>query len=71
MFSYLGNFLLLRSGNDSNNKEEEEEEDKIMIIDYEYANYNPRAFDLANHFCEYCGFDSNYEFFLFYLFLLK
>lgn len=24
----------------------------ITIIDYEYASYNPIAYDLANHFCE-------------------
>jgi len=24
----------------------------ITIIDYEYASYNPVAFDIANHFCE-------------------
>lgn len=23
-----------------------------MIQDYEYASYNPIAYDLANHFCE-------------------
>lgn len=29
----------------------------ITIIDFEYTCYNARAFDLANHFCEYAGFD--------------
>lgn len=24
-----------------------------MVIDFEYAGYNPRAFDIANHFCEW------------------
>ncbi|XP_050385531.1 probable choline kinase 2 isoform X1 [Argentina anserina] len=30
----------------------EEESKAITIIDYEYASYNPIAFDIANHFCE-------------------
>ncbi|PRQ55716.1 putative phosphotransferase with an alcohol group as acceptor [Rosa chinensis] len=30
----------------------EEESKTITIIDYEYASYNPVAFDIANHFCE-------------------
>ncbi|KZV58289.1 hypothetical protein F511_01140 [Dorcoceras hygrometricum] len=30
----------------------DEETRLITIIDYEYASYNPIAFDLANHFCE-------------------
>ncbi|KAK9912561.1 hypothetical protein M0R45_036423 [Rubus argutus] len=30
----------------------EEESKSITIIDYEYASYNPIAFDIANHFCE-------------------
>ncbi|CAN1755983.1 Probable choline kinase 2 [Linum perenne] len=30
----------------------DEETKAITIIDYEYASYNPIAFDLANHFCE-------------------
>lgn len=25
--------------------------DEMKFIDYEYAGYNARAFDLANHFC--------------------
>lgn len=27
----------------------------IIIIDYEYAGYNYRAFDIANHFCEWAA----------------
>lgn len=30
----------------------DEETNSITIIDYEYASYNPVAFDVANHFCE-------------------
>lgn len=29
-----------------------EETNSVTIIDYEYASYNPVAFDIANHFCE-------------------
>ena len=31
----------------------------ITLIDFEYAGYNPRGFDVANHFNEYAGFDFN------------
>lgn len=24
----------------------------LQVIDFEYSGYNPRAFDIANHFCE-------------------
>lgn len=24
-----------------------------MVVDFEYAGYNPRGFDIANHFCEW------------------
>ncbi|KAH1253882.1 putative choline kinase 2 [Glycine max] len=30
----------------------DEETNSVTIIDYEYASYNPVAFDIANHFCE-------------------
>jgi len=33
--------------------------DGITLIDYEYAAYNYRGYDLANHFCEFGGFDFN------------
>lgn len=26
---------------------------RLSLIDYEYAGYNPRGFDLGNHFCEW------------------
>lgn len=28
---------------------------RVLFIDYEYGEYNYRAFDIANHFCEYAG----------------
>ncbi|KAF7836250.1 putative choline kinase 2 isoform X1 [Senna tora] len=30
----------------------DEETNSLTIIDYEYASYNPIAYDIANHFCE-------------------
>eukprot|EP00922_Rhytidocystis_sp_ex-Travisia-forbesii_P017798 GHVS01026530.1.p1 GENE.GHVS01026530.1~~GHVS01026530.1.p1 ORF type:complete len:320 (+),score=41.27 GHVS01026530.1:182-1141(+) len=32
----------------------------IRFIDFEYAGLMERGFDIANHFCEYAGFDCNY-----------
>lgn len=34
------------------------QKDTIKIIDYEYLNANPAAFDIANHFNEYAGTDN-------------
>lgn len=34
---------------------------KISLIDYEYACYNYRGFDIGNHFCEYAGFEGDYS----------
>ncbi|KAM0918669.1 hypothetical protein ACQ4PT_008705 [Festuca glaucescens] len=32
-----------------------EETRQVTIIDYEYASFNPVAFDIANHFCEFAA----------------
>lgn len=39
--------------------------ERIVFIDFEFCSYNYRAFDIANHFCEYCfDYDTpNYPFF--------
>ena len=34
---------------------------QVILIDFEYASYNLRAWDIANHFCECAGFDANFE----------
>jgi len=34
---------------------------EVRFIDYEYGACAPAGFDIANHFCEYAGFDSDYE----------
>ena len=33
----------------------------IELIDFEYSGYSYRAFDIANHFNEWCGFDMNWD----------
>ena len=33
----------------------------VEVIDYEYSAYNYRAFDIVNHFNEWCGFDLNWD----------
>ncbi|CAI5493494.1 unnamed protein product [Closterium sp. Naga37s-1] len=33
----------------------------MHMIDFEYAAYNPRGYDIANHFCEYAGFECEYS----------
>ena len=32
----------------------------IKLIDFEYGSWNYRGFDIANHFCEFAGFDCDY-----------
>jgi choline/ethanolamine kinase len=27
--------------------------DRLVVVDFEYSGYNPRGFDIANHFCEW------------------
>ena len=33
----------------------------VAFIDYEYGAFNYRSFDVANHFCEFSGFDCDYS----------
>ena len=35
--------------------------DTVRFIDFEYGAPAPAAFDVANHFCEYAGFDSDFQ----------
>lgn len=35
--------------------------DSVKFIDYEYAAFNIAWFDLANHFCEYAGFECDWS----------
>ena len=34
---------------------------EVSFIDYEYGSFNYRSFDIANHFCEFAGFDCDYS----------
>ena len=38
-------------------------EKDVEVIDYEYCGYNYRAFDIVNHFNEWCGFELNWDIF--------
>lgn len=42
-------------------KEDSSSIENISFIDYEYATPAPAAFDLANHFAEWGGFECNYN----------
>lgn len=33
----------------------------VMFIDYEYGAQNYRGFDIGNHFCEYAGFECEFD----------
>jgi ethanolamine kinase len=39
----------------------DEKENSVSFIDYEYGSYNYRTFDIANHFCEWAGFECDYS----------
>lgn len=30
-----------------------EKTNELVVVDFEYAGYNPRGYDIANHFCEW------------------
>ncbi|PVZ99696.1 hypothetical protein BB558_004275 [Smittium angustum] len=34
---------------------------QITFIDFEYGSYNYRGYDIANHFCEFAGFECEYS----------
>ena len=42
-------------------KEDNMNPEGVTLIDFEYAAYNYRAWDIANHFNEFAGFDFNIE----------
>ena len=45
--------IILRQGSRLDSLEDED----VVFIDFEYSGYNYRGLDIANHFCEYMGFD--------------
>lgn len=50
----LGRILQEEEGQDR-------EEGDVQFIDFEYSDTTYRAFDMANHFCEYAGFECDYS----------
>eukprot|EP01083_Nonionella_stella_P075533 205392_1 len=57
MFDYVFTHNDLLGGNILHVQETKE----IKFVDFEYGAYNYRAFDFANHFCEYAGFDCDWK----------
>lgn len=45
----------------SETQSKNEEAKEVNFIDYEYATPSPAAFDIANHFAEWGGFDCDYN----------
>ena len=33
----------------------------VQLIDFEYSQHSYSTFDIANHFCEYAGFECDYS----------
>lgn len=46
---HQGNILLAKA-----TKRRSVLEKRVILIDFEYCSYNYRAYDIANHFCEWC-----------------
>lgn len=46
---HQGNILLAKP-----TKRRSKLEKRVILIDFEYCSYNYRAYDIANHFCEWC-----------------
>eukprot|EP01027_Heterolobosea_sp_BB2_P025433 GEZU01039036.1.p1 GENE.GEZU01039036.1~~GEZU01039036.1.p1 ORF type:complete len:374 (-),score=97.26 GEZU01039036.1:42-1025(-) len=40
-----------------------QDDGEVAFIDFEYCGYNYRAYDIANHFIEWTGFELNYDMF--------
>ncbi|KAF3196894.1 hypothetical protein TWF679_003889 [Orbilia oligospora] len=52
-----GNIIIQDSSKDATGHDIE----TVKFIDYEHSTYCPQAFDLANHFSEWTGFDCDYN----------
>jgi len=37
------------------------ENHQMTLIDFEYSDWAPRGYDIGNHFCEYAGFECDYN----------
>jgi len=53
-----GNVIVLPKSHDTNGDKATE---TVTFIDYEYATPSPAAFDIANHFAEWGGFDCDFS----------
>lgn len=56
-----GNIIIAKQADDKPGEELRITPDQIRFIDYEFAMSCPAAFDIANHFSEWCGFDCDYN----------
>ena len=45
----------------SGNLVHDKDNNRVVFIDYEYGCSSYRGFDIANHFCEYAGFDCDWS----------
>ena len=52
----LSGNILLQTATDSTNQQH-----NVFLVDYEYSGNNYTAFDIANHFCECCGFECDWS----------
>jgi len=56
-----GNVIVLPKAEGVTNGNSAKAEESVAFIDYEYATPSPAAFDLANHFAEWGGFDCDFS----------
>lgn len=56
-----GNVIVLQPESSINGHDGQCATPKISFIDYEYASPAPAAFDIANHFAEWAGFDCDHS----------
>jgi len=56
-----GNVIVLQPESSENGHDGQCATPKISFIDYEYASPAPAAFDIANHFAEWAGFDCDHS----------
>lgn len=55
----LPNLINTENNNNSRHPLRHLSDDSVILIDFEYCSYNYRAFDIANHFCEWAFDYSN------------
>ncbi|KAL2863692.1 putative ethanolamine kinase [Aspergillus lucknowensis] len=55
------NVIILPRDGRTDDDNDDDEIETVNFIDYEYATPSPAAFDIANHFAEWGGFDCDYS----------